>query len=65
MDDAANKRQLLERAAALLGTEELARRLNVPSTLLENWIRGEASMGDGKLMELARLLDNFARQRRA
>jgi hypothetical protein len=65
MDDAATKRQLLERAAALLGRDELARRLNVPSTLLESWIRGDVSMGDGKLMDLARLLDNFARQKRA
>lgn len=65
MDDAATKRQLLERAAALLGREELARRLDVPSTLLESWIRGDASMGDGKLMDLARLLDHFARQKRA
>jgi hypothetical protein len=65
MDDVANKRQLLERAAALLGRDELARRLNVPSHLLEDWIRGDLTMPDGRLMDLARLLDHFAREERA
>ena len=62
MDDAATKRHLLDRAGTLLGRDELARRLNVPSDLLEAWIGGDATMPDGKLMELARLLDTFARE---
>ena len=67
MDDQARhiagKRQLLERAGKLLGRDELARRLNVPSTLLEAWVRGDATMPDGKLMDLARVLDNISRER--
>jgi len=68
MDDerrnAATKRQLLERATTLWGREELARRLNVPSTLLEAWVRGDITMPDGKLMDLARVLDNMSREER-
>jgi hypothetical protein len=37
------KRDLLKRAAKLLDVMDLARRLNVPSTLLETWMRGEAA----------------------
>ena len=59
------KRELLKRAAKLLDAVDLARRLNVPSTLLETWIRGDATMPDGKLMDLARLLDRISRETRA
>jgi hypothetical protein len=59
------KRELLNRAAKLLDVIDLARRLNVPSTLLETWMRGEATMPDDKLMDLARLLDRISRQTRA
>jgi DNA-binding transcriptional regulator YdaS (Cro superfamily) len=67
MDDearhvAATKQQLLERAGKLVGRDELARRLNVPSTLLEAWLRGDVTMPDGKLMQLARVLDNISRE---
>jgi hypothetical protein len=55
------KRELLNRAAKLLDVIDLARRLNVPSTLLENWMRGDATMPDAKLMDLARLLDRISR----
>jgi hypothetical protein len=59
------KRELLNRAVKLLDVIDLARRLNVPSTLLETWMRGEATMPDGKLMDLARLLDSISRKTRA
>jgi transcriptional regulator with XRE-family HTH domain len=59
------KRELLNRAAKLLDVIDLARRLNVSSTLLETWMRGEATMPDGKLMDLARLLDRISRDARA
>jgi hypothetical protein len=59
------KRELLNRAVKLLDVIDLARRLNVPSTLLETWMRGEATMPDGKLMDLARLLDRIGRDTRA
>jgi hypothetical protein len=59
------KRQLLTRAARLLDVADLARRLYVPSTVLETWMRGEATMPDAKLMDLARLLDRISREPRA
>ena len=59
------KRELLNRAAKLLDVTDLARRLNVPSAVLETWMRGDAIMPDGKLMDLARLLDRISRDARA
>ena len=58
----ARKRYLLERAAKLMGRDQLAQRLGIPSTLFEDWIRGDATMPDGKLMELARVLDTMSRE---
>ena len=46
-------------AAKRLGRTELARRLNVPESLLEAWIAGLASMPDRKLLSLADLLDKL------
>ena len=59
------KRELLNRAAKLLDVIDLAHRLNVPPPLLEMWMRGDATMPDGKLMDLARLLDRISREARA
>lgn len=59
---AATKRQLLERGAKLLGPEELARRLNMPATVLEAWLCGTATMPDGKLMDLARLFHRISQE---
>jgi hypothetical protein len=58
----ATKRHLIEGATKLLGQDELARRLNVASTLLGAWVRGDTTMPDGKLMELARVLDEISRE---
>ena len=58
----ARKRYLLERAANLMGRDELAQRLGIPSALFDDWIRGDATMPDGKLMELARVLDRLSRE---
>ena len=41
----------------MLGKEELAERLNVPESLLEKWMGGDATMPDGKLLKLANVLD--------
>lgn len=60
----ARKRQLIERASKLVGQEQLARRLNVPSALLESWLSGDATLPDGKLMELARVMDKLSREER-
>ena len=58
----ARKRYLLERAAKLMGRDQLAQRLGIPTALFEDWIRGDATMPDGKLMELARVLDRLSRE---
>lgn len=58
----ARKRYLLQRAAKLMGRDQLAQRLGIPSALFEDWIRGDATMPDGKLMELARVLDMVSRE---
>jgi DNA-binding transcriptional regulator YdaS (Cro superfamily) len=60
----ARKRQLIERASKLVGQEQLARRLNVSPTLLEAWLSGDATLPDGKLMELARVMDKLSREER-
>jgi hypothetical protein len=58
----ATKRGLLERAVKLLGKEQLARRLNIPTSLFDDWVRGDATMPDGKLTELARTMDKISRE---
>jgi hypothetical protein len=58
----ATKQQLLARGAKLLGREELAKRLNMPCSLLEAWLCGTATMPDGKLLDLARLFDDISRE---
>ena len=55
------KQRLLKEAAKLIGEEELARRLAVPSWLLVAWIEGAATMPDRKLLALAEVLDEFGR----
>ena len=46
-------------AAQRLGNEELAKRLNIPESLLVAWMGGHASMPDRKLLILADLLDKL------
>jgi hypothetical protein len=60
----ATKRNLLGRAVKLLGKEELAKRLNIPTPLFDDWVRGDATMPDGKLMELARTMDQLSREKK-
>lgn len=59
---ATKKQDLLQRAANLLGRERLARHLNVPAALLDDWLRGEATMGDNQLLRMARVLDGVSRE---
>ena len=56
----AKKRQVLQRAAELMGRDQLAERLGTPETQLDVWIRGQAAMPDGKLFVLAAILDKVA-----
>ena len=58
------KKNLLQRASTLLGRDELARRLGISPKLLEAWIAGDATMPDGQLLNLSRVLDRAAREDR-
>ena len=53
-------RELVSRATKLVGREELARQLDVPASLLQLWINGEAKMPDRKLFLLAAILVKVA-----
>ncbi len=55
------KQILLKKAADLAGSrEELAAQLKVPRHLIDAWIKGDATMPDGMLMQLAAALDRIA-----
>jgi hypothetical protein len=56
------KLRVLERAVKLLGRDELARCLNIPTTLVDSWIKGDATMGDTQLLNLSRALDRISRR---
>jgi len=51
------KQALLRKAAGLMGQRELATRLKVSHSVLEMWISGDATMPDGMLLKLAKVLD--------
>jgi hypothetical protein len=57
------KRQLLQRAEGLVGRERLAKRLGISETMLDAWIRGDTTMPDGKLLDLAAALMEVANRR--
>lgn len=61
---ASPKQRMLQRAAELVGQEELALRLNVPRTLLDLWMRGLAPMPDRKVLPLADLIESLAGPKR-
>ncbi len=54
------KQRLLKQAATVVGHENLAKRLNVPASLLDARIRGLATMPNRKLLPLADLLETLA-----
>ena len=56
-------RELVSRAAQLMGPEELARQLEVPASLLQSWMNGEAKMPDRKLFVLAAILVKVAERK--
>lgn len=58
------KARLLRKAADLLGEDDLAARLRVPTTLLDAWMRGLAAMPDSKLLLLADVLDKIAERKK-
>ena len=56
------RQRLLQRAAKLLGHEQLAARLGVTPQTLDVWLRGLASMPDRKLLELAAIVDELSNE---
>lgn len=56
-------RELVSRAAKLVGLEELAKQLEVPASLIQSWIDGEAKMPDRKLFVLAAILVKVAERK--
>ncbi len=57
------KLRVVERAAQLLGREELSRLLNVPPELVDDWLRGNVTMRDNQLLSLSRALDRLSRRK--
>jgi hypothetical protein len=55
------KQNLLRRAVALAGLEEVARALKVPPNLVDAWMNGHAAMPDRNLLVLADFLDKLGR----
>jgi transcriptional regulator with XRE-family HTH domain len=56
----ATKQHILRRAKDLMGRDKLAKRLGIPESMLDAWIRGDTTMPDGKLLDLAAALVEFA-----
>ena len=48
---------LLELAVKGFGRTDLARRLNVPTAVLDAWLSGETALPDAKLLALIEILD--------
>jgi len=48
---------LLELAAKGFGRTELARKLNVPVAVLDDWLSGHTAIPDAKLLALVDVLD--------
>jgi hypothetical protein len=55
------KQQLLRRAVALAGMEDVAAALKVAPNVVDAWMNGHASMPDRKLLTLADFLDKLGR----
>ena len=54
------KQILLKKAVELVGRHELALRLKVSDSLLQAWIKGDATMPDGMLTTLSETLVRLA-----
>lgn len=55
------KQELLRKAVDFAGLNDVARALAASPELVESWMRGQASMPDGKLLMLAAFLDRLGR----
>ena len=56
------KYRILLDAARLIGAKELARRLNVPEKLVADWISGDATISDSRLLKLSAVLQRWAHE---
>jgi transcriptional regulator with XRE-family HTH domain len=56
------KYRILLDAAKLIGAKELARRLNVPEQLVAEWMRGDATISDSRLLKLSDVLQRWAQE---
>jgi DNA-binding transcriptional regulator YdaS (Cro superfamily) len=54
------KQQLVQRAAELMGRDQLAMRLGISESLLDAWIRGDVTMPDGNLLILGAIVEKVA-----
>jgi len=54
--------RLIQDAAKLMGREELAKRLNVPESVVDDWIRGDATISDSGLLKLSEILEHCAKR---
>lgn len=59
------KLRVMERAAGLMGRDELARFLGIAKFQLEGCMRGDITIGDDQLLNLSRELDRMSRRRSA
>jgi hypothetical protein len=59
------KQDLLRRAEELMGRDRLAKRLGTAPAMLEAWMRGDVTMPDGKLLDLAAALAELADHRKS
>lgn len=59
----ATKQKILRQAEDLLGRDKLAKRLGIPESMLDAWIRGDTTMPDGRLLDLAAALVEFAQRK--
>ena len=62
MPDWDKRMRLLQDAAKLMGTKELARRLNIQESLIEDWLRGSGTISDSGLLKLAEVLQRWAQE---
>jgi hypothetical protein len=54
------KQGLLQRAALLMGRDQLASRLDITEELLDAWMHSDATIPDGRLLALATALAELA-----
>jgi transcriptional regulator with XRE-family HTH domain len=57
--------RLLQDAANLMGHQELASRLKISQSLLEDWLRGTGTISDSGLLKLSSVLEGWANKNRA